>query len=210
MAHRYLIGAALSGEKCTLTGVEMSEDVLASIDCLKALGADISVNNGTVNICPDGFMMAEKPVLDCRESGSTLRFFIPLALCLGREAVFTGSERLMLRPLDVFEELCRDNGFVFDKHGRTLRVCGSLDGGSYRVRGDISSQFITGLILALVYIGKESQINIIPPLESRPYVEMTVSALRAFGADVTYDGAYTVNVKPAKMHAYCGKIEGDF
>ena len=83
MAHRYLIGSALSGGRCTLSGVDYSEDILASIDCLKALGAEVSMDNDSVTIDPRDFMKAKSPVLKCRESGSTLRFFVPLALCLG-------------------------------------------------------------------------------------------------------------------------------
>ena len=84
MAHRYLIGAALSGHACTLTGVDFSEDILASMDCLTALGAKITVDGNTVCVDPAGFMTVDQPTLFCRESGSTLRFFIPLALCLGK------------------------------------------------------------------------------------------------------------------------------
>ena len=113
MAHRYLIGAALSGKKCTLTGIDFSRDILASIDCLKSLGAHITTDQDTVTVDPEGFMQAENPVLECGESGSTLRFLIPLALCLGKTVTLRGSERLFERPLDVYEELCRENGFAF-------------------------------------------------------------------------------------------------
>ena len=113
MAHRYLIGAALSGETCKLSGVDYSEDILASIDCLKALGAEITIQNDTVVVESQGFMNVEKPVLQCRESGSTLRFFIPLALCMGKNVTLQGSERLFERPLTVYEELCSENGFLF-------------------------------------------------------------------------------------------------
>ena len=177
MAHRYLIGAALSGKKCTLRGVDFSEDILASIDCLTALGTKITIENDTVVVDPQGFMQAEDPVLECRESGSTLRFFIPLALCLGKKVTLRGSERLMERPLIVYEELCRENGFTFEKEKNAVTLCGNLKSGSYTVRGDISSQFITGLILALVYLGKDSSIEIIPPFESRSYIDLTISAL---------------------------------
>ncbi|MBQ3095048.1 MAG: 3-phosphoshikimate 1-carboxyvinyltransferase, partial [Clostridia bacterium] len=101
MAHRYLIGAALSGNVCRLSGVDYSEDILASIDCLKALGAQVTIDGDTVTVDPAGFMKAEHPILECRESGSTLRFFIPLALCLGREVTLRGSRRLLDRPLTV-------------------------------------------------------------------------------------------------------------
>ena len=101
MAHRFLLGAALSGENCVLSGVDFSEDILATIDCLKALGAKIKIKDDTVSINPKGFMNKINPILECRESGSTLRFFIPLALCLGTPVTLTGSARLFERPLSL-------------------------------------------------------------------------------------------------------------
>ena len=210
MAHRYLIGAALSKEKCVLSGVDYSEDVLASIDCLKSLGADITIHNDTVSINPDNFMKAENPILECRESGSTLRFFIPLSLCLGKEVTLRGSTRLFERPLDVYEELCRKNNFTFKKDTNSATLCGKLESGSYRIRGDISSQFITGLIFALVYLGDDSFIEIIPPFESRSYINLTISALKSFGTDIAFIDEYTIAIRKSKMHSYSGKIEGDY
>ena len=210
MAHRFLIGAALSGQKCKLTGVDFCEDVLASIDCLRALGADILIDGDAVSVDPKGFMKAADAVLNCRESGSTLRFLIPLALCLGKKVTLCGSERLMERPLDVYEQLCRDKGFEFQKSQNSVTLCGSLKSGSYRIRGDISSQFITGLIFALVYLGKDSSIEILPPLESRSYIDLTLSALNAFGADVAFSDAYKIEIKASKLHAFSGLIEGDY
>ena len=165
MAHRYLICSALSGESCTLSGVDFSEDILASIDCLKALGADIDAEKDVVRV-EHGDFMKKAGVLKCRESGSTLRFFIPLALCLGKNVVLQGSERLLERPLDVYEELCKEKGFFFEKTKNSLTLCGKLESQSYKLRGDISSQFITGLIFALVYLGEDSSIRIVPPFES--------------------------------------------
>ena len=210
MAHRYLCGAALSGEKCTLTGIDFSEDILASIDCLRALGAEIVTDNDTVTVNPTEFMKAESPVLNCRESGSTLRFFIPLALCLGKNVTFKGSDRLFERPLDVYEELCLEKGYTFIKEKGALTVCGRLESGSYRLRGDVSSQFITGMIFALVYLGGGSSIEILPPFESRSYFDLTLSALRSFGADVAFCDEYKIEIKPSKLHAFSGKIEGDY
>lgn len=210
MAHRYLIGAALSGKVCRLSGVDYSEDILASIDCLKALGAKITIDADTVTVDPTDFMKAEHPVLECRESGSTLRFFIPLALCLGREVTLRGSRRLFERPLTVYEELCRENQFTFRKDAGSVVLCGKIKSGSYRIRGDISSQFITGLIFALLYTGEESFIEIIPPFESRSYVDLTLSALNSFGARVEFLDEYHIAVRKARMHAYSGRIEGDY
>ena len=210
MAHRYLIGAALSGQTCVLEGVDYSEDILATIDCLRALGATVTIDGSTVTVDPRGFMQAEHPVLECRESGSTLRFFIPLALCLGRPVILRGSQRLLERPLDVYEQLCRERGFTFQKGTTALTLCGSLQSGTYRVRGDISSQFITGLLLALVYLGGESTVEILPPFESRSYVDLTLSALSAYGADVAYGDDHTIRVRPAPLYGYGGRIEGDY
>ncbi len=210
MAHRYLIGAALSGENCTLSGVEYSEDILASIDCLRALGADIKNDKDTVIIEPSGFMKCENPVLECRESGSTLRFFIPLALCLSKTVTLRGSERLFERPLSVYETLCSDNGFTFNKDKNSLTLCGKLKSGTYKVRGDISSQFITGLIFALVHLGEDSSIEITPPFESKSYVNLTISALKSFGADIKFTDEYKIKIKASKLHAFSGMIEGDY
>ena len=210
MAHRYLIGAALSGQACTLTGVDYSQDILATIDCLRALGAKVICDGDRVTVEPEGLLQVESPTLDCRESGSTLRFFIPLALCLGKPVTLTGSERLLSRPLEVYESLCAENGFDFRKNQTSITVCGKLKSGAYTLRGDISSQFITGLILALVYLGQESSIEILPPFESRSYVDLTLSALRSFGAKVSFADEYHIEVKPAELFGYSGRIEGDY
>ncbi len=210
MAHRLLIGAALSGEVCTLTGVDFSEDILASMDCLRALGAEIRSNGDTLTVDPRHFLQEATGVLECRESGSTLRFFIPLALCLGTTVKFCGSERLMERPLGVYEELCRQNGFLFTRDRRCLTLCGTLQSGRYLLRGDVSSQFITGMLFALVALGKDSTLEILPPLESRSYLDLTLSALRAFGADVKFTQEYVIEIRASMLHAYCGRIEGDY
>ena len=210
MAHRFLVCAALSGQKCTLSGVDYSEDILATIDCLKAFGANVTIVDDNVTIEPKNFMKIDSPVLNCRESGSTLRFFIPLALCLGRKVVFEGSERLFERPLDIYEQLCKENGFDFNKGKSSLSVLGTLKSGNYKVRGDISSQFITGLIFALIYLGNDATIEIVPPFESRSYIDLTLSALRAFDADISFSSEYKIDIKASKLKAFSGKIEGDF
>lgn len=210
MAHRYLIGAALSKEKCVISGVDYSEDILATIDCLKSLGAGIHIEKDTVTVNSENFMKSASTVLNCRESGSTLRFFIPLALCLGNKTTLQGSTRLFERPLDVYEKLCLENGFEFKKSEDSVTVCGKLRSGHYEINGDISSQFITGLIFALVYLGEESLIRIIPPFESRSYINLTLSALKSFGADIEFVDEYTVVIRKAKLHSFSGSVEGDY
>lgn len=210
MTHRYLIGAALSKEICTLVGIDYSEDILASIDCLRALGAKIIIDEDQVTVDPSGFMQVDAPVLECRESGSTLRFFLPLALCLGKPVTLHGSQRLLERPLDIYEDLCREKGFVFHKDKNSVTVCGRLDRGDYQLRGDISSQFITGLIFALLYLGDRSSIRIIPPFESRSYINLTISALKSFGAKVDLSDEYKIEIRQSQLHSYSGRIEGDY
>ena len=210
MAHRYLIGAALSKEKCVISGVQYSEDILATIDCLKALGAEISIEKDTVSINPQNFMKTIGAVLHCRESGSTLRFFIPLALCTGKEITLQGSRRLLERPLDVYESLCRDNGFELKKSEDSVTVCGNLRNGEYEINGNLSSQFITGLIFALVFLGEESSIRIIPPFESRSYINLTISALKSFGADIEFTDEYNITIRKATLHSFSGSVEGDY
>lgn len=210
MAHRYLICSALSGELCRISGVDYSEDILASIDCLRAMGAEVTTEGDMVCVNPDNFMKAENPVLECRESGSTLRFFIPLALCMGKNVTLKGSKRLFERPLSIYEELCRENGFQFDKGEDSLTLCGNLKSGCYKIRGDISSQFITGLIFALVYLGGDSIIEIIPPFESRSYINLTLSSLKSFGAQIDFTDEYTISIKKSDLHSFSGRIEGDY
>lgn len=210
MAHRYLIGAALSGQASTLSGLDYSQDILASIDCLRALGATVTIDQDRVTIDPTGFLQAESPVLNCRESGSTLRFFLPLALCLGRPVILKGSPRLLERPLGIYEELCRSRGFSFQKTNDSITVCGKLESGSYELNGNVSSQFITGLLFALVYLGQDASLRILPPFESRSYVDLTISALQSFGANVSFADAYSIQVKKSRMHACSCRIEGDY
>ena len=210
MAHRYLIGAALSKEECVISGVDYSEDVLATIECLKALGAEIKAEKDKVTVNPECFMKSAPTVLDCRESGSTLRFFIPLALCLGQRITLQGSSRLFERPLDVYEKLCIKNNFEFIKSDNSVTVCGELKSGEYEINGGISSQFITGMIFALVYLGEESSIRIIPPFESRSYINLTLSALKLFGAEVEFENEFKIIIKKSKLRSFSGTVEGDF
>lgn len=210
MTHRYLISAALSEGESVISGVSFSEDILATIDCLKALGAEIQIENDNVSIRPDGFMKSGFSTLNCRESGSTLRFFLPLALCPGQEITLTGSKRLFERPLGIYEELCREKGFEFIKGTDSVKVCGKLEEGEYKVPGNISSQFVTGLIFALVFINKASSIHIIPPFESSSYVKMTVSVLKQFGCDIGFENEYTIRINPSHLHSRSETVEGDY
>ena len=210
MAHRCLIGAALAEGVSTLSGIDFSEDILASIDCLRALGAQIDTDGDRVTVHPQGFLKAASPVLECRESGSTLRFMIPLALCTGREVQLHGSRRLLERPLEVYETLCRERGFLFHKAENAVILRGQLTGGRYQLRGDISSQFITGMIFALTHLNEPSALEILPPFESRSYVDLTLSALKSFGADAEFADENIIVIRKSRLHACDASIEGDY
>lgn len=210
IAHRFLILAALCQENSVIEGIDFNEDVLATIDCLKALGAKMEINKNSVTVNPESFLKAENPVLKCRESGSTLRFFIPLALTLDKKVEFKGSRRLFERPLTVYEEIAKENGFLFEKGEDFLTLCGNLKSGDIKVKGDISSQFITGLIFALVHLNKEASIEVLPPFESRSYVDLTLGALKVFGANIYYENKNKIKILPVNLTAFSGRVEGDY
>ena len=183
-AHRALIAAALAKGESRVTGVSDSEDMRATLDCLTALGASFQKENGAIRVRGIESVPREEMVLNCRESGSTLRFLIPFALSLSRPVRFTGAKRLFERNFEVYEDLCREKGFLFEKGGDFITVCGSLSGGDYFLRGDISSQFFTGLFFALPRCGGASRVTFSTRLESASYLDLTVSVLKEFGVSV--------------------------
>lgn len=187
MAHRLLICAALADGESTVRGVELSEDIAATCDCLRAMGAQIRFDGA----CATVRGVAGKPrptgILHCRESGSTLRFLIPLCLT-GETVTLSGSERLMQRPLSVYEDLFSRQGIAYSQDETSLSLCGRLSGGTLSVRGDVSSQFLTGLLFALPLLEGESRIVCTTPIESRSYLDLTLSALSAFGISVAAEG----------------------
>lgn len=179
MAHRLLICAALSGERCEISGLAESDDINATAGCLKSLG--VTVKNGTV----DGSALFSKTdTLDCNESGSTLRFMIPLCLMTGKDITLGGSERLFSRSLEVYRKICDDGGFKFELCKNSVTVNGRLAPGKYSVRGDISSQFISGLMFVLPLLSGDSEIEITGKPESVPYIDMTAQAQSIFGVCV--------------------------
>lgn len=181
MAHRLLIGGALSAGS-EIHNLAWSEDIKATLSCLQALGASIQIDGNTV--CIGGLnpeKAAPNEALHCLESGSTLRFLIPLCLLSSSPITLTGSGRLMQRPLGAYAELCAANGLTFEQTENTLTVCGPLIGGNFTVPGDVSSQFITGLLFALPLTQKDSIIRISGKTESRSYIDLTLKALTDFG-----------------------------
>lgn len=211
IAHRFLICGALSRGESRINGVSGSDDMKATLSCLSALGASVKRDGNSVTIF--GGLNAKKEVaLDCIESGSTLRFMIPVALASGAEKIsFKGSERLIARGVEVYEEVFADKGVRIEKCKNEIVVSGTLESGKYVLRGDVSSQYVSGLMLALAMLNKDSEIEILPPVESRPYIDLTVATLAKFGVKIEEISQNTFFVKGGqtfKSGEY--KVEGDW
>ena len=211
MAHRLLIPAGLADGESVIRGLSMSDDVAATIACLRALGAKIRFDGSAARVhgIPAGSFLSGA-VLPCHECGSTLRFLIPVALRSRRKILFTGSEKLLSRPLGVYRDLAAEHGLTFDLSHDGLLVCGPLEGGTFRFPGNISSQFVSGLLMALPSAKEDSRIELIPPLASRPYIDMTIDALSRFGIRILREGDYAFRIPGNQRFTPCeATVEGD-
>lgn len=191
-AHRLMIAAALSEGTSVITRLSRSQDIDATLSCMTALGAKARwLDEDTLRL--EGGKAEGDGILDCGESGSTLRFLIPVALAVRGKGVFKGRGRLMQRPQEPYFEIFREKGVACRQEGDTLTVEGRLAPGVYRLPGNVSSQFVTGLLYALPLLPGDSEILLTTELESKGYVDMTLEALSAYGiiVEVT-DGGYKV------------------
>lgn len=208
MAHRMMIAASLAEGKSNLYGLSFNEDIAATLDCLLARGAFYEYDDGCLSLFGTHKTPKEGCIYPCRESGSTLRFLLPLSL-LGRTAVFTGSERLFARGVGVYEELFRENAtFLHTKD--TLTVKGELKPGHYTLPGNVSSQFVSGLLFALPLLKEESSLTVLPPVESRPYMDMTVAVLRLFGIEIETKENFFRIPGGQIYRPLCLPVEGDW
>lgn len=184
-AHRMLIAAAQADRLTDVAFDACGADVEVTLDCLTALGASVERKDGGVRIAPiQPGTMPDDPVLDCGESGSTLRFLLPLACCMESPVRLTGRGRLPARPLSALVEQLRAHGAQVEGDFLPLRVSGPLQGGVYTLPGDVSSQYLTGLLLALPRLPCGSRLVLTSPLQSKGYVDMTLQVLDQFGIQV--------------------------
>ena len=211
MGHRMLLCAGLSGGPCTVTGIAPSQDMMATLDCLSAMGVDYDWQEDRVTLRGGDVFSSPKEVVSCRESGSTLRFFVPLFL-LGRQKVtLTGSSRLMERPMGVYQQMCRERTLLYGQEGDKLYLRGPLQPGLYQIPGDVSSQFVSGLLFALPLLEAGSVISLIPPVASRPYIEMTRQAQKLFGVESVWTDENTLRVFGGQRYeARDAVVEGDW
>ena len=211
-SHRLLIAAALADGTSRIDGISLCDDVLATADCLRALGAKIefSGDSAAVTGC-DVTRAIPSGTLNCRESGSTLRFMIPIAAMCGDKVSFSAAEGLLKRPLSVYEELFAQRGISLTRAGGLIEVCGRLGGGDYTLRGDVSSQFISGLLFSAPLTGEDVRIRITERIESRPYIDMTLSAMRICGITAVWESESTIFVKGGQAYHACNRrVEGDW
>lgn len=214
-AHRLIISAALAKGTSIITNLYPSADILATIDCMKALGAKIEFKGDTATVT--GIKQTpKKAVLDCHESGSTLRFLIPVACALGVECTFIGSGKLPQRPITPYIDQFPKHGIEFDfseaKKGEFLpcSIKGKLTSGKFEIDGGISSQFITGLLFALSILDGDGEIVLTSHLESRPYVDITVDCLKSFGGEILEtEMSYKIKGNQ-QLSAKNAQVEGDY
>lgn len=192
ISHRALICAALAKGRSEITNILDCDDTKATIGILKSLGAKIC-KEGSVTVI-EGIQKANREITaDCFESGSTLRFLIPVAAALGCSAEFQGKGKLPERPITPYFTELTENGIIFETETMPYRIKGKLKAGEYRLAGNISSQFISGLLFALPLLDGKSSIVITSPLQSKPYVDITIAEMKKFGVEVTEtENGYTV------------------
>lgn len=220
ISHRAIIAAGLADGVSTIDNIILSEDIKATLNGLRALGAVINCisNNdeeGTCKLDIQGRAKLEchEDTINCCESGSTLRFLLPLATLTGAEVTFHGAGKLGERPLDIYYRIFEEQGISYQTTNGLLplTVKGSLRSGTYRVKGDVSSQFITGLLFTLPLLEGDSRIIITTPLESQGYVDLTVDVLHKFGIEIK-NNEYKEFLIPGnqKYRSTDYRVEGDY
>lgn len=211
-AHRLLICAALGAQPVALQCDGVSADIAATARCLRALGADITDDGaGTFHVAPIAGEMPAHADLFCGESGSTLRFLLPVVGALGADVTFHMAGRLPERPLSPLDAVLTAHGMTVRRDGALLHVSGQLQPGAYELPGDVSSQYISGLLMALPRLPGESTLAVTGKLESAGYIAMTEDALRLSGIRLQKSGrTYTIpGGQTAHLPAQC-HVEGDW
>ncbi len=213
LSHRAVIAAGLSDGVCNIDNINMSEDITATCEIMEKLGVKINKLPGKLIIEGSGKLKLLDSELQCNESGSTLRFLIPVAMLTGKKVTFHGKGKLAQRPLNSYYEIFdkQNINYTTEKGGLPLTVEGKLKPGVYELRGDVSSQFITGLIYALPLLEGDSTIKITTEMESIGYIDLTIDVLKKFGVTIEnkkYREFYIKGNQKYLKRDY--RVEGDF
>ncbi len=209
-AHRLLILAALSRGETRLFMERRSEDIDATIGCLRALGAEILLEPGGV-LVRGVEQTPQNPLLECRESGSTFRFLLPVAAALCESARFTGGGRLPERPVGELMRAMREHEVSFSADRLPFETSGRLTGGAFTLPGNVSSQYLTGLLLALPLMDEPGSVTLTTRLESAAYVDITLHALARFGISVREaKGTYSISGGQAVVSPGELRVDGDW
>ena len=212
LSHRAIIAAGLASGKSIISNIVYSKDIKATIDAMRAVGANITEYDNYLEIVGSSVKRVGN-VIDCNESGSTIRFMIPIALTVPGKITFVGRNNLCKRPLDSFFEIFESQGIKY-KRGEDylpLEVDGVLTSGEYSIRGDVSSQFITGLLYALPMLDGDSVINITTEMESKGYIDLTIDMLARFGINIINEDYKRFKVPGNQKYKSTDyEVEGDF
>lgn len=211
-AHRYLIGSVLSRGKCVIKNIADSDDISATLSCIEQLGGSVTKDGNIVTVIPTNEKQIENAVFDCKESGSTLRFFIPVVLATGaKNCTFFGSERLLARGIKEYEKLFENSNVKIKSDEKSIEISGKLTAGNYEISGEVSSQYTTGMLFALSVLSGKSTLKITGNAESRAYVDMTIKVLKDFGADIaeTEKNFFEINGK-GRLSPGEFTVEGDW
>lgn len=209
MTHRYLICNALADEKCEIKNILYSDDVKATIECAKNLCYVKNLQQTKETV----FDKNKDLVFPCGESASTLRFFLPLGLLTSCKCHFVCNSALLSRPMNVYENICREQGILFERKENEIIVQGQLKAGEFNLDGNVSSQFVSGLLFALPLLENDSVININEPIESFSYIEMTRQVLNEWGICTEWKTSTQIFVKGGQKYRSSKKIieiEGDY
>ncbi|MBU3182243.1 3-phosphoshikimate 1-carboxyvinyltransferase [Clostridium psychrophilum] len=218
LSHRAVIAAGLSNGECCIDNISMSEDIIATCDIMEKLGVNIKQLPNSLNVCGKGKLRLahDKTVsneLQCNESGSTLRFLIPISMLTGEKIIFNGKSKLVQRTLkpyyDIFDK--QNIKYTTSNGNLPLIVEGSLKPGIFEIRGDVSSQFITGLIYSLPLLDGDSTVKISTKMESIGYIDLTLDVLSKFGVKIQNNNYREFKIKGNQHYNKRNyRVEGDF
>ncbi len=212
-SHRAIIAASLAKGQSVIPNLIFSNDINATIEACRSIGAIISCEQSSVTVIGVGRVKREAKIINACESGSTIRFMIPICLTNPEEVLFMGENNLVKRPLDCYYEIFNKQSIPYEVGDDFLpmKVNGGLKPGEYKISGNISSQYITGLLYALPLLDGDSKISITTPLESKGYVDLTLDILKRFGIEVVNNNYQSFEIKGNQyFQPYDYEVEGDY